>query len=93
MIVRFTRRAEADLVAVLTYLAARSPEGARKVAAALAHAIDIAAEHPSSGARTRRADVLVKIVPDYPYKVFYRVDESSITVLHIRHSARRSWNP
>ena len=42
MIVRFTRRAEDDLAELVSYLAARSPEGARNVAASLRHdGIDI----------------------------------------------------
>jgi toxin ParE1/3/4 len=27
----------------------------------------------------------------YPFKVFYRVLDGSVRILHIRHTARRSW--
>ncbi len=27
----------------------------------------------------------------YPYKIFYRVFEDAIRVLHIRHASRRPW--
>jgi plasmid stabilization system protein ParE len=91
MIVRFTRRAEADLVAIQDYLERRSPEGARRVAASLLQTIEVVANHPQSGASTRRPHVFVKIVPNYPYKIFYRVSERSIDILHVRHSARRPW--
>jgi toxin ParE1/3/4 len=91
VIVRFTRRAEADLEAILSYLADRSPEGARKVGAALRRTIERAADHPGGGASTRRPQILVRIVPTYPYKIFYRVRKDSIDILHIRHSARRPW--
>jgi plasmid stabilization system protein ParE len=91
MIVRFTRRAEADLEAIQGYLADRSPEGARKVGAALRRTLEVAANHPSGGAVTGRPQVLVRIVPNYPYKIFYRVRDDSIDILHIRHSARRPW--
>ena len=39
MIVRFTRRAESDLDAIMETLARVSPEGARRVAASLREAI------------------------------------------------------
>ena len=91
MIVRFTRRAETDLAAIQNYLERRSPEGARRVAASLLQTIEVVASHPQSGASTRRPRLFVKIVPNYPYKIFYRVSEGSIDILHIRHSARRPW--
>jgi toxin ParE1/3/4 len=91
MIVRFTPRAEADLEAILGYLERRSSEGANTVAAALRQAIDLVTNHPRSGASTRRPQVFVKIVPKYPYKIFYQLRKDSIDILHIRHSARRPW--
>ncbi len=91
MIVRFTRRAEGDLAEIFDYLALRSPEGARKVAASLHEAIRFIADHPRGAPRTRIPLVFVKIVPNYPYKVFYRVSEEAIDILHIRHASRRAW--
>jgi plasmid stabilization system protein ParE len=91
MIVRFTPRAEGDLVKILTYLERRSPAGARRVAASLLQTIEIVGSHPQSGASTRRPQVFVTIATNYPYKIFYRVRENSIDILHIRHSARRPW--
>jgi toxin ParE1/3/4 len=91
MIVRFTRRAEADLVAIEGYLERRSPEGARRVATSLLRTIEVIASHPQSGASTRRPHLFVKIVLNYPYKIFDRVSEGSVDILHIRHSARRPW--
>jgi toxin ParE1/3/4 len=89
--VRFTPRAAADLVGILTYLERRSPEGARRVAASLRRTLEIVASHPQSGASTRQPQLFVKITPNYPYKIFYRVNEHSIDILHIRHSTRRPW--
>ncbi len=91
MIVRFTPRAEADLVGILDYLERRSPNGARRVAASLLQTIEVVASHPQSGASTRRPDIFVKVAARHPYKIFYRVSEQSIEILHIRHSARRPW--
>jgi len=67
MIVRLTRRAEADLEAILDYLERRSPGGASIVAAGLRQTIEVAANYTRSGASTRRPQIFVKIVPNYPY--------------------------
>jgi plasmid stabilization system protein ParE len=36
----------------------------------------------------------VRVVPlvRYPFKIFYTVSSDTVTVLHIRHASRRSWN-
>jgi plasmid stabilization system protein ParE len=91
MIVRFTRRAESDLAAVVDYLLAMSPRGAQSVAASLRESINVIAEHPQGGRRTTRPAIFVKIVPRYPYKVFYRVRGDVVEIVHIRHAARRPW--
>jgi len=93
MIVRFTPRAEADLSAIHAHLERRSREGARRGAASLEQTLNVVARHPGSGASTSRPQVFVKIVPNYPYKIFYRVTERSVDILHIRHSGRRPWIP
>jgi len=91
MIVRFTQRAENDLAAILDYLIALSPEGARRVAASLEETIRIIADHPFGARKTARPMLLVKIVPRYPYKIFYRVREDAVEIVHIRHASRRQW--
>src|SRR5271165_2058590 len=91
MIVRFTQRAENDLAAILDYLVALSPESARRVAASLEETIRIIADHPFGARKTARPMLLVKIVPRYPYKIFYRVREDAVEIVHIRHASRRPW--
>ena len=83
MIVRFTRRAEADLVQIVDYVAAISPEGALNVAFSLREAIHVIADHPLARRKTQRPMVFVKIVPRYPY--------TAIEIVHIRHASRRPW--
>ena len=63
MIVRFTRRAESDLDAIVDTLAKVSPEGARRVAASLREAIRVISDHPFGGLKTVRPTLFVKIVP------------------------------
>jgi toxin ParE1/3/4 len=38
-----------------------------------------------------RAGVHVAVLVYYPFKVFYRVFEDSVRILHVRHTARRRW--
>jgi toxin ParE1/3/4 len=91
MIVRFTRRAEADLVQIVDYVAAISPEGALNVAFSLREAIHVIADHPLARRKTQRPMVFVKIVPRYPNKIFYRLRHTAIEIVHIRHASRRPW--
>ena len=48
-------------------------------------------EQPYSGYRTEMSGVFVKFVVRYPYKIFYRVREDAVELVHIRHTARRPW--
>jgi plasmid stabilization system protein ParE len=91
MIVRFTPRAESDLAEILDFLIALSPEGARRVAASLEEAIRVIANHPFGARKTGRPLLFVKIVLRYPYKIFYRVRDDAIEIVHIRHASRRPW--
>lgn len=38
-----------------------------------------------------RPDMHVVPLVRYPYKIFYRTFENRVLILHIRHSARKSW--
>jgi toxin ParE1/3/4 len=50
------------------------------------------AEHPEAAARVAgRPGVRVIPLIRYPYKIFYRVLEDRVRILHIRHTARRPW--
>jgi plasmid stabilization system protein ParE len=35
----------------------------------------------------------VRVVPliRYPYKIFYRIADDTVRILHIRHTSRRPW--
>jgi toxin ParE1/3/4 len=91
MIVRFAEHAENDLAQIIDYLIASSPGGARRVAATLEQTIRDIADHPFSARKTGRPKLFVKIVPRYPYKIFYRVQHGAIEIVHIRHASRRPW--
>jgi plasmid stabilization system protein ParE len=47
---------------------------------------------PEIGRRLpRRPDVRVVPLVRYPFKIFYTVGNDVVTILHIRHGARRLW--
>lgn len=49
-------------------------------------------EHPEAAPRVEeRPGVHVMPLVRYPYKVFYRIFEDRIRILHIRHTSRRPW--
>ncbi len=91
MKVRFTPEAFSDRERILRYLSARSPAGARNVAASFREAIAQLGSQPQSGYRTENPEVRVMFVVRYPYKIFYRVREPDVEILHIRHTSRRAW--
>lgn len=89
MKVRFTERAFQDREQIFEYLAERSPAAAANVMARLRTAIGRLSEHPESGYQTDVGDVRVMFVGRYSYKIFYRIADGVIEILHIRHTSRR----
>jgi plasmid stabilization system protein ParE len=48
---------------------------------------------PQSARRsTKRTGVRVVPLGRYPYKIFYRVTEESVEILHVHHAARQPWD-
>ncbi len=55
--------------------------------------IERIANHPQGAQRvTERLGVHVVPLIRYPYKIFYRVLDDRVRILHIRHTSRRPWN-
>jgi toxin ParE1/3/4 len=91
MKVRYTLEAFSDRERILEYLRERSPGRARNVAASIREAVAQIGDQPHSGYQTDNPDVRVMFVVRYPYKIFYRVHEAVVEILHIRHTSRRTW--
>ncbi len=89
MRVRYTPEAFANRERILEYLKKRSPRGAENVAASIRDAIAQLGDQPHSGYRTDNPEVRVTFVVRYPYKVFYRIGETAVEILHVRHTSRR----
>ena len=48
---------------------------------------------PESGLQLpQRPEVRVVPLVRYPFKIFYTMIEDTVSILHIRHAARRPWN-
>jgi plasmid stabilization system protein ParE len=85
---RYTLPALADLNAILDYIAANSPRGARRVQARIQTVIDLLVLHPQVGTRTDDPTIRRMTTPPYPYLVFYEVTETEVIIHAVRHTAR-----
>ena len=54
-------------------------------------ALAFIADNPRAAEETDEPTIRVKVIVEYPYKIFYRVGVDTIDVLHVRHSARAPW--
>ncbi len=92
MTVRYTRDALQDLDQISAYLTERNPKTAAAVLDAVETVVSRLDRFPYSAQQTEMAGVRATPVLRYPYIVFYRVRESGIEILYIRHAARqRPW--
>jgi toxin ParE1/3/4 len=78
VIVRYTRRAQDDLMKILKYLDERSPRGAQNVKNAIKHTIDTIAQNPSIGHPTGRGATRGAPVGRYPYLVYWTVEADEV---------------
>jgi toxin ParE1/3/4 len=86
--VRYTRPALADLDAILDYVAAYSPHGARRVQSRIHTFIGHLAGYPLIGTRTDEPSIRRLPTPPYPYLIFYEAAEEEIIIHAVRHTAR-----
>jgi toxin ParE1/3/4 len=85
---RYTLPALADLAAILDYIAARSPQGAKRVQARIQAMADLLAIHPHIGVHTDDPAIRRLTTLPYPFLIFYEVTESEIIIHAVRHGAR-----
>ena len=85
---RYTLPALADLNAILDYIAAHSPQGARRVQARTKTLTDLLLLHPHIGRRTGDPAIRRMTTTPYPYLVFYEATETEIIIHAVRHAAR-----
>ena len=88
MKLRYTLPALADLSSILDYVAAHSPQGARRIQARIQTIIDLLLLHPHIGTRTDDPVIRRLTTPPYPYVVFYEATKAEIIIHAVRHAAR-----
>ena len=88
MRLRYTLAALADLDSILDYIAAHSPQGAKRVQARIKSIIDLLLVHPHIGIRTDDPIIRRLTTPPYPYLIFYEVTDTEIIIHAVRHGAR-----
>ena len=89
MKLRYTLRAAAELDEVLTYIEARSPQGALRVQTRIQVIINLLLRHPHAGQLTSKGHLRRMVASPYPYLIFYQATEDEIVIHGVRHSARR----
>ena len=91
MKIRLDVQAQADLRAIREYLLENASKvAANKVRQHLRTRIQRLAKTPSIGIRTSDPNVRILSPAKYPYRIYFAVDGDVITILHIRHTARRA---
>ncbi len=91
MRVRYTRRAFADREEIFEYIEKRNPDSARAVKADIVKAIRRLEQFPRSAPATDEPGIFELVVPRRPYKVYYRVENSEVWIVHIRDARRKPW--
>jgi plasmid stabilization system protein ParE len=93
MKVLYTAAAVRDLDEIAEWLAAHYPTIGPVVERRIRTVIEHIGRWPESARRSaKRPGVRVIPVGRYPYRVFYRVTDDAVEILHVHHSARRPWD-
>jgi plasmid stabilization system protein ParE len=93
MKVVFTEDALRDLDAIADWLVVHYPAVAPVIERRVRNVVANIARWPESARRSAsRANVRVTSLGRYPYKIFYRVADDTVEILHIHHAARQPWD-
>jgi plasmid stabilization system protein ParE len=93
MKVVYTEESLKDLDAIADWLSVHYPTVAPAVERRIRSVVAHIARWPESSRRSaKRADVRVVLLGRYPYKIFYRVADDRLEILHIHHAARQPWD-
>jgi toxin ParE1/3/4 len=93
MKVNYAPRARADLAEIGEYSRQTfGPAVASALETYIRATIARIAAMPESGASVPERDrVRVVSLVRYPFRIFYSASEDTVTILHVRHTARRPW--
>jgi toxin ParE1/3/4 len=89
----YTEPALSDLNEITVYLKQHYPGLGRTVERRLKVVVAHIARWPESMRHSKeRPDVRVAPLGRFPYKIFYRVRDETLEILHIHHTAREPWD-
>ena len=89
MKLRWTKPALNDIAEIHAYIARDNPAAALKVARTLKAQAESLTAHPTMGRSGRVAGTRELVVAPLPYIIAYRLTETTIDILAIRHGARK----
>jgi len=93
MKVLYTEEALKDLDAIADWLIVHYPAVAPAVERRIRSAITHITHWPESSRRSaERSGVRVAPLGRYPYKIFYRINDDTVEILHIHHAAQKPWD-
>jgi plasmid stabilization system protein ParE len=93
MKVVYTEDALNDLDAIADWLIVHYPAVAPAVERRIRRAVANIARWPVSAPRSARyPGIRVTLLGRYPYRIFYRVADDTLEILHIHHAARQPWD-
>ncbi len=86
----YAPRALQDIDDILTFISARSLQGAHTVSVAIEHTINLCATNPYIGAKTDVPNVYRHPLARYRYTIFYRVDADRdlVEIVRVVHGAQ-----
>jgi plasmid stabilization system protein ParE len=88
MRLRYTLPALADLVSILDYATARSPQGAERIHQRIRAITELLLQYPQAGAVTDDQTIRRVTARPYPYLIFNEATDAEIIIHAVRHSAR-----
>jgi len=93
MKVAFTNRAVRDLREIAAYSGQQFGERVTlALEARLQAVITRIASSPESAPRVEQRPGMRVVTPvRYPFKIFYRIIDGTVRIVHVRHTARRPW--
>jgi toxin ParE1/3/4 len=92
MKVRFSRRAQADLEALYSYLDEHAPTAAQAIKDLIERRLSLLAEFPHMAPKTEMPGVYELSLVRYPYQIYYEIADEEISILHVRDARRRPWD-
>lgn len=89
----YAPRALADLTRIESYITEHHPTAARRVLAVIKSTIEDLQQFPKLGLPIDHEGRHRLPVGRFPYVIYYRLSETEVLILHIRHGAQKAVSP